>query len=248
VTIQANQPVTFTGNSGAFSGFKIHDRSGVHLRNLTITRFGNHEARSTNDPNDCIDVRRSTNVVLEHLTISLCGDKQVSMLERSTAFMRLNHFVGDPWHAQFVQVGAQSIGGDDQMLRSTVNWFDGDGYRMPNVNWGKVHSWNNVFDRPFASTQCERRAQCIFEKDVWIAKEPGHTMVKYDPGRGGCNDDQYPCIDEQGAGRVIAPRLENGARAPSFNPDSVFVPTYRYYAEEATEALRDRVRATAGAH
>jgi pectate lyase len=250
VTIQATQPVTFTGNYGPYAGFKIHARSGVVLRNLTIREFGIPAQRSQNNPHDCIDILGSTNVVLEHLTISQCGDKQVSIMGGSTAYLRWNRFVGDPYHAQFVQVGAQFYASTDssQMVRSTLNWFEGDGYRMPNVSYGKMHSWNNLFDRPYASTQCQRGAQCIFENDVWIPKATCQTMIKYEPDGSGCNDDGDLCDDTPGAGRVSGAWLQNGAKAPSYNPSSVFIPTYRYSAVAANQSLVDNVKATAGAH
>jgi pectate lyase len=249
VTIQATQPVTFTGNYGPFGAFKIHERSGVQLRNLTITAFGNPARRAQNDPHDCVDIFHSVNVVLEHLTISQCGDKQVSIMGGSTPDLRLNRFVGDPYHAQFVQVGAQSYAATDgsQMVRSTLNWFDGDGYRMPNVNYGRMHSWNNVFERPYASTQCERGAQCLFENDVWVPKSTGQTMIRYEPGGSGCNDGGSLCDNTPGAGRVTGAWLQDGAKAPSFNPHLVFTPSYQYSLVPADRTLVGIVKTTAGA-
>lgn len=252
VTIEATQPVTFTGNYGAFPGFKIDTRAGVTLRNLTITQFGNPQLRSQNNPHDCVDILASTNIVLEHLTISQCGDKQVSIMNGSSVYLIANHFVGDPYHAQWVQAGAQFYGktAEEKLLvRSTRNWFDGDGYRMPNVNYGRMHSWNNVFDRPFAATQCQRGAQCRFENDVWIPKAPGQTMVRYNPDREGCNDDGSLCDQTWGSGYVTPGNLIlDNADVKSYNPSAVFTPFYRYTVVAANAALIDSVRASAGAH
>lgn len=251
VTITATQPVTFTGNKGAFPGFKIDTRSSVTLRNLTIRQFGDPDLRSQNNPHDCVDILASTSVVLEHLTISECGDKQVSIMNGSSVYLIANHFVGDSAHAQWVQAGAQFYGKSAEeklLVRSTRNWFDGDGYRMPNVNYGKMHSWNNLFDRPFAPTQCQRGAQCRFENDVWIPKKIGQTMVRYDPNGDGCSEAGL-CDETWGAGFVTPGNwILDNADVKSYNPSLVFEPFYRYTAVAADQALVDNIRATAGAH
>lgn len=266
--------VTITGDGQGHDGLLLDSVSNVIIENLTVTGFGDPALRSRNNPYDGVRLTGASGVWVDHVTFSQTGDKQLAITRGSTdVTVSWSHFIGDPYTAQFMQIGNMDEGyalDKVQNVTSHHNFFDGLGSRAPAISYGTLHQYNDVVSGWKAfGVHCQRRAQCYLENTVYVrAATESKVAVKYDPGSDGCNDSRMLCDASWGAATVVGAYLPvTGTVAassvkrprctePVVTPCSwtygsgraTFVPSYDYGAEPADAALRNRVTANAGAH
>ncbi|TMW90279.1 hypothetical protein EJD97_015972 [Solanum chilense] len=153
-TIDARgQQVHITGGAGLMlqyiNNVIIH---GLHIHDIKAGNGGlirdsiNHYGFRTKSDGDGISIYGSTNIWIDHVSMSNCDDGLIDAVQASTAITISNcHFTH---HNDVMLFGASDSFKQDAILQITLafNHF-GQGLiqRMPRVRWGFVHAVNNDY-------------------------------------------------------------------------------------------------------
>lgn len=239
--------VELTGHGVA--GLHVYDAKNVIIENLTLHDFGDVARTRVNDPDDAIDLQRSSLVWIDHCSLSVAGDKLISTEEGGAGLtFSWNHF---SHQEQTVQVGAMATAYADLDATVTLhhNWFDHVGYRLPVVQYAKAHVFDNYLDSwSVSAVRSERLAQIHLESNVFRAAGSPRAAV-VEPAQT-CNDDRSFCDGRPGFLTSVGNLVEGTAFIRTTPAGSVFDPrsAYPYTAEPATLSLAVRVSNGAGAH
>ncbi|XP_057791971.1 pectate lyase-like [Salvia miltiorrhiza] len=141
------------------AGFTIQYVSNIIIHNIKIydIKVGNggmirdslsHYGQRGQSDGDAISVFGSSNIWLDHLSLSSCYDGLIDVVKSSTAVTISNcHFAR---HNDVLLFGASDSYSDDKIMQVTVafNHF-GKGLiqRMPRVRWGFAHIVNNDYTK-----------------------------------------------------------------------------------------------------
>ncbi|KAK4489848.1 hypothetical protein RD792_000493 [Penstemon davidsonii] len=108
----------------------------------------NHYGQRTQSDGDGISIFGSTNIWIDHVSMSKCDDGLIDIVEASTAITISNsHFAQ---HNEVMLFGASDSYKKDQIMQITLafNHFGkGLKQRMPRVRYGFVHVVNNLYTR-----------------------------------------------------------------------------------------------------
>ncbi|CAN0857665.1 Probable pectate lyase 7 [Linum grandiflorum] len=125
---------------------------GIHIHHIVATSGGlirdsvDHYGHRTQSDGDGISIFGSTNVWIDHVSMSRCTDGLIDAIQGSTAITISNsHFTH---HNDAILLGASDSFSGDQFMQITVayNHF-GQGLvqRMPRCRWGFFHVVNNDY-------------------------------------------------------------------------------------------------------
>ncbi|CAN1322313.1 Probable pectate lyase 7 [Linum perenne] len=125
---------------------------GIHIHHIIVTTGGmirdsvDHFGLRTQSDGDGISIFGSTNVWIDHVSMSQCTDGLIDAIQGSTAVTISNsHFTH---HNDAILLGASDSFSGDQFMQITVayNHF-GQGLvqRMPRCRWGFFHVVNNDY-------------------------------------------------------------------------------------------------------
>ena len=125
-------------------------QSNVIVDSLRFEGFG--DPTVTDDPEDAIEIRGARRVWINHNEFSSAADKAIQVTSGTDITVSGNHFHAQ---SQVFQVGCYACP-DGAAIRLSMydNYFEGGdrGYRMPTVNYGYVHAWNNYLTTAIALT------------------------------------------------------------------------------------------------
>ena len=211
----------------------VHNKVNVIITNL-IFKEG-----PSSDDKDAIQVRGSDNIWIHHCSFSDYFDGLID-LTKGTKDVTLswNKFSD---HDKVILISANDNDTEDEDTRVTLhhNWFNETTQRHPRVRHGKVHAYNNFFDKWGSyGMGCSTNSECYSEKNVFQANllewefEAILTKVGEDSAEG-----EVESHDDLFLGGATAE--ERG---------SVFTPSDFYtYAAESTDGLVTNIEANAGA-
>ncbi|XP_068650651.1 probable pectate lyase P59 [Aristolochia californica] len=125
---------------------------GLHIHDISVGSGGlirdsvTHYGFRTQSDGDGVSIYGSTNVWIDHLSMSNCKDGLIDTIEGSTAItISNNHFTN---HNEVMLMGASDANSADAIMQITVafNHF-GRGLiqRMPRCRWGFFHVLNNDY-------------------------------------------------------------------------------------------------------
>ena len=208
------------------------------MRNLTFDGFDGPQLQD--DPEDGIEVDGGSPVWIEHNRFSNAQDKAIQVTASRAITVSANHFANQ---SQIVQFGCFECP-DSVNIRATLydNYFEGRGigYRMPTVNYGYFHAFNNVLTdwRNFGMAS-NRKAQLLSQANVFDAGVYTKAII-YNNSAPVDKDPSFGYVRAEGDLKL------DGATVNLNQPELVGAPRYLYTADVATLALRDRVVTTAG--
>ncbi|HEV3362572.1 MAG TPA: hypothetical protein VG795_00260 [Acidimicrobiia bacterium] len=210
----------------------------VIVESLRFDRFGDPLVRD--DPEDAIDIQGARRVWIDHNRFSNAADKAIQVTTGSDITVSGNHFLNQ---SQVFQIGCYSCP-DGESLRVSVheNYFEGGdrGYRMPTINYGYVHAWNNYLVRwanfGMASTRVGRLLTegNVFEAGAW------KRAAIYDSYTPDDKDPRYGYI------RSISDLKLNGALVYEYEPWQVGDPPYEIAVLFPSASLAETIAAGAG--
>jgi len=221
-------------------GMDLVGVSNVIVESLTMSDFGDVALTSRNDVPDAIHLQGAHGVWIDHLDLSLAGDKLIDMQKGTTAVtvswshlhnQQQNMEVGDYADA------AESAG---QTMTAHHNWYDHVGYRLPTISYGHLHAYNNFYDGwATYGTVSRRTAQTVLENNICRAGVNKKCAL--------LNVGAAPRNKDPRAGfiRASGNLLENGAVIQT-NPAGVFTVPYPYTLEVATDDLAAHIMLAAG--
>ena len=224
--------VTITGR-----GFVLA-RPNVIVANLKFADFG--DPANKDSPQDAVLVNGASRVWIDHCTFTRAADKAIGIPEGTDITLSWNRFVGQE---QVVQIGAFATrdGGHDARVTMHHNLFDGNGYRMPRVSYGKVHAYDNYL-RNWAvhGMSAVRDAQLLSQANIFEAGAKNNAVIF---SGGDPEKDASP-----GFVRSEGDLLLNGAQVKENQPGQVFDPStfYSVNVEPANETLRQRLLTETG--
>ena len=213
-------------------------QSNVIVESLRFDHFG--DPTVPDNPQDAIEIRGARRVWISHNRFSNAADKAIQVTSGTDITVSGNHF---RMQSQVFQVGCYSCP-DGDAIRVSVhdNYFEGGdrGYRMPTVNYGYVHAWNNYLVHwayfGMASTRVGRLLTQgnVFEAGAWkrAAVPDTHTPEGKDP--------------RDGYLRSVGDLRLNGAVIDENEPWQVTNPPYTAAVRRASTSLADSIAAAAG--
>ena len=122
------------------------------------------------DSDDGIRLRESQNVWLDHLTLSNYPDGLVDITRESTGVTVSWCDLGD--HDKVMLISASPDHDFDSVIRVTLhhNHFHDSVQRHPRLRWGRVHAFNNVYQRWGSyGVGASHRSQLLSENNVFVA-------------------------------------------------------------------------------
>ena len=225
-------PVTIS-NQGLVLG-----QSNVIVDSLRFDGFG--DPTVTDAPEDAIEIRGARRVWINHNQFSNAADKAIQVTSGTDITVSGNHF---RTQSQVFQVGCYACP-DGGAIRLSMydNYFEGGdrGYRMPTVNYGYVHAWNNYLadwaNFGMASTRVGRllTEANVFQAGIWrrAAIHDSYTPEDKDP--------RYGYL------RSVGDLTVNGAVIEEYEPGRVAAPPYTASVRPASMALAESIAAEAG--
>ncbi|XP_043705067.1 probable pectate lyase 7 [Telopea speciosissima] len=168
MTIRLNQELIMTSNKTIDGrGANVHIANGagitiqfvhdiiitnLHIHDIKATKGGDirdsvdHHGQRTSSDGDGINIFGSTNIWIDHMSMSNCKDGLIDAVMGSTAITISNNYFSS--HDHVMLLGANDTYADDEKMQVTVafNHF-GPGLvqRMPRVRWGFAHVVNNDY-------------------------------------------------------------------------------------------------------
>lgn len=238
--------IELTGHGVA--GLQVYDVENVIVEHLTLHDFGDVAKTEVNDPDDAIDIQRSSLVWIDHCSLSMAGDKLIAVEDGGQGLtFSWNHFADQE---QTVQIGALSTAYQDVGATVTLhhNWFDHVGYRLPLVQYAKAHVYNNFLDGwSVSGVRSERLAQVYLENNVF--RPGGNRRAGSVRPAQRCNDKHTFCDGRSGFLVSVGNLVQGRAFIRQTGAAGVFLPSasYPYAAAPASEALAAQVSTGAGA-
>jgi pectate lyase len=225
-------PVTITNR-----GFILAE-SNVIIESLRFDGFG--DLTVVTNPQDAIEIHGAQRVWISHNRFSNAADKAIQVTSGTDITVWGNHFRNQ---SQFFQAGCYSCP-DGAAIRMSVhdNYFEGGGrgYRMPTINYGYVHAWNNyLVDWAYFGMASTRFARLLTEANVFQAGESKRAAI-YNSNTA---DDKDPGF---GYLRSVGDLRLNGAVVEQYEPEQVGDPPYAATVLPASTSLAESVAAEAG--
>lgn len=214
-------------------GFDIRGVRDVIITNLIF------KAGDGGDDNDAIAVKDGArDVWIHHVSFSDYGDGLLDITRQATdvtvSWCKFSN------HDKTLLISANDDHTADSVIRVTLhhNWFRETRQRHPRARHGRVHLFNNLYDRWVAyGAGCSTDSQCRLQNNLFIAGDDADavlTRVGEDRGSGRVRSDG----DVRRHGAVIRER----ERASVFEPAD----DYAYSLDAAGDALEAAIRAGAG--
>jgi len=182
-------------------------------------------------------VNESRDIWIDHVTLKNFDDGLIDITRESTAVtVSWCHFRD---HRKVMLLGADQNDEGDRIMRVTIhhNWFERTNSRHPRVRYGRVHIYNNYFDRwGHYAVGISQRAEAYIEHNVFQADDDNSaiiTQVGEDPERGRI------CTTHN--------RHLNGSREAEEDCDGFRRPDYPYSHDDDLEDVADIVKNGAGA-
>lgn len=163
---------------GASSNAGIHRGGGMLIesgRNVIIRGI---RCSFVRDPNDCVEISRSTNVWIDHCDFWSDMNNGRDFYDGLVDIVRGSDFVTLSWNRFRNHYKTNLIGNSDDAgatdrgrLRVSIqgNWYQNVNSRNPSLRFGTAHIWNNLFENVPSSTINSRMgAQCLVENNVFI--------------------------------------------------------------------------------
>jgi len=161
-----------SGNAGVQRGGGLLLES---VRNVIIRGI---RCSFVRDPNDCIEVSRTTNVWIDQCDLWSDMNNGRDFYDGLVDIVRGSDFVTLSWnrfrtHYKVALIGNSDDAGatDRGRLRVSIqgNWFQNVNSRTPSLRFGTNHIWNNLYENVGASTINSRMgAQVFVENNVFI--------------------------------------------------------------------------------
>jgi len=181
ITLSGSTRVRIGSNKsilGASSNAGIHRGGGMLIesgRNVIIRGI---RCSFVRDPNDCVEVSRSTNVWIDHCDFWSDMNNGRDFYDGLVDIVRGSDFVTLSWNRFRNHYKVSLIGNSDDAaatdrgrLRVSIqgNWFQNVNSRNPSLRFGTGHIWNNLFENVGSSTINSRMgAQVLVENNVFI--------------------------------------------------------------------------------
>jgi pectate lyase len=268
VRVRSHKTVDGRGREVTIDG-AIEFRNGVRDVVLTDLRLTNSHGERCGQSADVIAIIgdgadspgafENRDLWFHHLEMYDGGDGLIDIRGGSRITISWSHFHDHAKAMLFSMVQTSPLEGREMEVTVHHNFFDRISRRSPELTRGRVHLYNNYHFQwwEFAAASVVG-AQLLSEKNVYEAR-PGLTCGSLitpcqDPAP--CGDDDFWvskvaisndwATDERGHVRSVDDLLLNDATIAVRNPDRVFVPDYGYAAEQADDALAQRIREAAG--
>jgi len=237
--VKANKTIDGRGADVTITrrGFVLTEPN-VIVTNLKFVDFG--DPAKKDNPEDAILIDGASNVWIDHCLFMRAADKAIGVPDGTDITVSWNRFVEQN---QVMQIGAFATrdGGDDARVTMHHNLFDGDGYRMPRVSYGKVHAYDNYLRNwTVHGMSAVRNSQLLSQANIFEAGAKDNAVIF---SGGDPEKDASP-----GFVRSEGDLLLNGAQVRENEPGQVFDPSTYYEAtvEPATDDLRQRLSTETG--
>ena len=180
----------------------------------------------------------SSGVWIDHCSLSDYSDGLVDVVDASSdVTVSWSHFFD---HEKVMLLGESTDAAENEAIRVTMhhNWFDGTYTYHPRLRFGRVHSFNNLFEEwGDYATGSSMFGQLVSEANIYLAGgnlEASVTIIGDD------TDDGFL--------RSVNDSLLNGAVMLENEPALVFEPSavYPYSAQSADAVLEGELRAQTG--
>ena len=212
-------------------GFELHDVSNVIVTNI-IFKEGNDGG-----DNDAIQIKHGAHDIwIHHVSLSNYGDGLIDITRAATdvtiSWCKFSN------HRKVMLIGSDPDQTDDRNIRVTLhhNWFKRTNSRHPRLRFGKVHAFNNYYDRWGGyAIGCSQDGECVSEANIFRADDDRTAITRR------VGDDS-----RRGHVRSTNDRRRNGAEISEGG--DVFSPAdfYAYDVEDANDGLSDRIEDNAG--
>jgi pectate lyase len=218
-------------------GLIIEGRSHVVVESLAFDGSGLDP--TTDVSTDAISVLAgSHDIWIDHCGFSTYPDGQVDITQASTDVTVSWSTFQNQSKVMLISSNAEATG--DTVIRVTVhhNWFDQTDYYHPRLRFGKVHTFNNFYDRwGNAGIAVAMGGQIASEDNIFAAASNTDALLTT------AGTDPLP-----GLARSTGDWLLGGAVVAQSQPDVVFTPAtyYAFQAAPADDALRSSITASAG--
>lgn len=245
VMIGSNTTVDGRGQNIIFEsrGLYINGKNNVILHNIHLRNGG---GGSETDAVQIINGAR--HIWVHRVTLENYPDGLIDITREATdVTISWSHFRD---HDKVMLISADRSDTGDTVIRVTLhhNWFERTTQRHPRLRYGRVHAFNNYFDRwESYSIGSSQDGQVLSERNVYETAPRGPSWP-WEDNRRDAFQTEFSADNRRGNIRSLEDLAIEGIRFNERNPGSVFNPAndYPYTAEPATEALRDRIRAGAG--
>ena len=212
-------------------------------RGLQILGEGNviiHNLKFAAGSDDAIQVRRESRLVwIDHVSLADFGDGLIDITQEATDVTVSWSLFED--HQKVILISANPGDSGDVVIRVTLhhNWFRQTAERHPRARWGRVHAFNNFYDRwtgyGIGSSQ---RAQVLSE----------HNIFQAGPNSTAAATRALGSDPEPGDLRSVDDLALGGAVIEERNRESIFEASdaYNYSLDVADDSLRAAIEAGAG--
>lgn len=163
---------------GASANAGVQRGGGILLESTRNVIIRGIRCSFVRDPNDCIEVSRTTNVWIDHNELWSDMNNGRDFYDGLIDIVRGSDFVTLSWNRLRNHYKVALIGNSDDAaatdrgrLRISIqgNWFQNVNSRNPSLRFGTAHIWNNLFENVGASTINSRMgAQTLVENNVFI--------------------------------------------------------------------------------
>lgn len=233
VFLGSNTTVDGRGHRVRFEhqGLYIDGKENVIIHNVEIGNGGG------SDSSDAIQIIRDARTIwVDHVTLESFPDGLLDITRGGTDItVSWSHFRN---HDKVMLIGADKAHTGDTVIRVTLhhNWFQRTTQRHPRLRYGRVHVFNNYYERwgsyAIGSSQ---RGEVRSERNIYEAGDRREAFTT-----------SFSADDAQGNIRSVTDLRLRNATLTQRNRDSVFFPDYPFVPEDANEALRQRIVQGAG--
>ena len=212
-------------------GLTINNRQHVILYNIEIGSGGG------SDSSDAIQIiNGAQHIWVHHVTLESFPDGLLDITRGATdVTVSWSHFRN---HDKVMLIGADKADTGDTVIRVTLhhNWFQRTNQRHPRLRYGRVHVFNNYFERwgsyAIGSSQ---RGEVRSERNVYEAGDRREAFQT-----------EFAADDARGYIRSVTDLRLRNATTTQHRRDDVFYPDYPFTVVPADDTLIQRIRANAG--
>lgn len=233
VRIGSNTTVDGRGHRVRFEhqGLYIDGKENVILHNIEVGNGGGP------DSSDAIQIiRGARHIWVDHVTLENFPDGLLDITRGATDItVSWSHFRN---HDKVMLIGADKADTEDSAIRVTLhhNWFQRTHQRHPRLRYGRVHVFNNYYERwgsyAIGSSQ---HGQVRSERNIYEAGDRREAFTT-----------SFSADDAQGNIRSVTDLRLRNATLTQRNRDSVFFPDYPFTPDDANDALRLTITQHAG--
>lgn len=214
-------------------------RRGLYLEgsnNVILHNFAMTDGVGDPEEDDAIRLRDARNVWVHRLDLSDYPDGLLDITRASTQVTVSHCEFHD--HDKVMLIGHSPTHSADRAIRVTLtrNYFHDSNVRHPRLRYGRVHAFNNVWERwDGYGVAASQESEFLSENNAYLAGADDDAIVDRwgsDPNRGFVSSN----------GDVFRGEI----RAAESRHDRVFRPAYPYAAAPMTDALIETIRREAG--